>query len=748
MERKIELFVNGDSSGNTIGQINLHTTEPISLTYSISDIKDISKTNSTFSKTFNVPADKNNNKLFNHIFNINSDSTFDPTKKVQSFLLVDTMPVFFGALQLTKIKVKNKVPVDYEVILYGETANLTKTIGDSYLTDLDFTELNHAFTVDNIMHSWSSSTQDLGYYYPLIDYGYDLNLEELNTGILSGTNYTAYTSSGGGLNPTIFQPALSAKYLWDKIFNEAGFSYESDFLRSEVFTELIIPYNGQFNNSLPDEYLETISFRVGLNANVNYPVTIAPQAKTAFNNETGADFYDNGGLFNTTTNKYTSNATTSQQFAVDLDFDYQSGSINGPGQYDAVTVWFFRSSIAGAGVGFGPYFNHAFETKSVYLPNNLSRKKFTVTSSPLKNTSSASNNYLYPATPGEEFWCYIAFTNYANKFPRLRKEGTAFYNIPLPNICVNGPLYYNSYIPKKVKQIDFVKSIITMFNLMVIPIKDNNKMLKIEPRQDYFNIGTVKNWTNKLDISEGFDEVLVSEQQSKQIILSYKKDSDLYNEDYFTKTNQRIYGEYIERIDNEWLENNSKQNIDVIFSPTPMENIIDTDEIVLPTIGKLSSNGNFGRTDFNIRILRKNPTLMPTRTVTIKMLGKDPQYSYPYAGHLNHPFYSTIDYNFGSLDFAYYNTPGFPRLQQITSNNLVQNYWREYLDSINDKNAKIITCKIHLTPADIAQFNYNDKIYIEGLTDEGGSYFIVNKLTYSPTNDSTSTVELIKLKTQ
>ena len=54
-----------------------------------------------------------------------------------------------------------------------------------YQNYIDFSELNHNRTSANIEASWFASTKDLGYYYPLIDYGYDLSVSELNSGVLS-----------------------------------------------------------------------------------------------------------------------------------------------------------------------------------------------------------------------------------------------------------------------------------------------------------------------------------------------------------------------------------------------------------------------------------------------------------------------------------------------------------------------------------------------------------------------------------
>ena len=56
---QLQLYIEGQ-------EVEMYKDESISLTQSIQDIKDISKIFTDFSKTFNVPASKINNKLFKH----------------------------------------------------------------------------------------------------------------------------------------------------------------------------------------------------------------------------------------------------------------------------------------------------------------------------------------------------------------------------------------------------------------------------------------------------------------------------------------------------------------------------------------------------------------------------------------------------------------------------------------------------------------------------------------------------------
>lgn len=815
---KLELFVNG--IGSTVGQIDLYGDEPISLSISIQDIKDISKRSSTVSQTFTIPANKNNNVLLNHIFNIGTDSSFDPRKKTPCFMLNDTVPVFTGNFQLTKINVKNSNVISYECVVYGETIDLVKTLGGSLLTDLDFSELNHNRDAQTILNSWNAETKDLGYYYPLIDYGYDLDLRELNDGVLSisvvtgtpttatlttltdttqswttnfySTNYheysisiisgtgqgqtrwilsnlgteitiegfgwtvipdttsiyvinkidstNPYNSTGSGLKPSIFKPAISNTYLFKKILSTAGFSLDSDFIDSDVFAETIIPFNGT-DSGLNLEDIK--SFRANLSSSFShYPsgtFTAANLVNFPFDDDS-VKGYDRSNLYDTSTFKYISPAAgTVAKFYLHLSYDYNITYLPaGELSFEVFYVRYYRSSYFG-GNDAHPYYQdvipvdrcpgYVFTTTSPPVPVGAALGPHQITSDSSPTITLAS---------GETVWVKVFVNTSSNTLYQIYDTNSCFYNRIYTNGAIDNFINMNNYIPSNIKQIDYVKSIITMFNLMVIPDKNNPKRLKFIPRNDYYGTGLIKDWTDKVDHTEKIEETLISEQQNRKIKLTYKADKDYYNTDYTEKLNL-VYGEYTKEIDNEWVD--GEQKIEVIFSPTILDKVFGSTDVFLPKIAKRDEkSGLYSKTDFNIRFLRKNRNLMPT-TASIKVLGLPTMNSYPYCGHLDHPTTATIDYNFGEVKFSYY-----PELTSLTPNNLVNNYWKKFLDGIADKNSKLIKLKVYLTPNDIATFNYNDTIFIDQLTDDGGHYFIVNKITYIPTSNLPSVVELIKIE--
>jgi hypothetical protein len=214
--------------------LDTYNTEPISLTYNVADIIDIDKVNSSYSKTIKLPETKNNREIFGDISDLGVSATFNPNKKTRAWILVDTAMIFEGHLQLRKVIVdKDEDKREYEIVIYADNDNFFKQLGEKFLTDLDFSELNHNWTANNIRQSWTASW-DKGYFYPLIDYGYNWNLGSIN-----GWTTTYNTQ----VKTTQMYPSTNVKYIWNKIFNDAGYSYQSDFLNDEVFESLYIPFN-------------------------------------------------------------------------------------------------------------------------------------------------------------------------------------------------------------------------------------------------------------------------------------------------------------------------------------------------------------------------------------------------------------------------------------------------------------------------------------------------------------------------
>lgn len=107
-----------------------------SLTYSVADIAQPDKRKSTYSKTIKIPNSKIANQLFGGIYDINlTDGSFDTSKRVDMYYLVDGELIMEGYAQLKSIETTDNNDISYNIVLFGNTANLFSKAKGKYLTD-------------------------------------------------------------------------------------------------------------------------------------------------------------------------------------------------------------------------------------------------------------------------------------------------------------------------------------------------------------------------------------------------------------------------------------------------------------------------------------------------------------------------------------------------------------------------------------------------------------------------------------
>ena len=113
---KIEIEIL-DTTDNVTGTLDIKASKdfPLSLSYLIADIKNLSIRSGSYSKTFNVPATKANNKLLKHISNPNTYSDGVSTYAGYSYKMlqrkpcvvkVDKSPVLRGEIKLKNVITK------------------------------------------------------------------------------------------------------------------------------------------------------------------------------------------------------------------------------------------------------------------------------------------------------------------------------------------------------------------------------------------------------------------------------------------------------------------------------------------------------------------------------------------------------------------------------------------------------------------------------------------------------------------
>jgi hypothetical protein len=214
---RIELLTSGD--------IDMYDDIATPLTYAVADVRQPDKRNASFSKTIKVPATRGNNIRFGHIFDVNlSETTYNPNIKAPCTLYIDDVPQLKGFLQILSIQINDKGKMEYSISIQGNVGNIFGDLGDAYLEDIDLSAFDHTLDRPTQEAAWNNDFND-GYCYPLIDFGYDNNINQYKVEHLI--------------------PSVFLRTYIDKIFEGSGYTYTSNFFDSERFRNLLIPCNTQ-----------------------------------------------------------------------------------------------------------------------------------------------------------------------------------------------------------------------------------------------------------------------------------------------------------------------------------------------------------------------------------------------------------------------------------------------------------------------------------------------------------------------
>ena len=128
--QKIQLYIEGQ-------RVDLFDDESVVLTQTIQNVKDVQKVFTDYSKTFTLPATKENNKIFKHYYNNSITNGFDGRSRVSATLELNYLKFKKGKIKLEGVDLKNNVPYSYKVRFTGNTVTLKDLIGDDKLGALN-----------------------------------------------------------------------------------------------------------------------------------------------------------------------------------------------------------------------------------------------------------------------------------------------------------------------------------------------------------------------------------------------------------------------------------------------------------------------------------------------------------------------------------------------------------------------------------------------------------------------------------
>ena len=157
-----------DSVTLEYNRVDLFDDEKISVTSSIQNINDISKTYTDFSNTYTVPATKQNNKIFKHWYDNSNDYPFSTLTKSNAYIEIDTIPFRKGKIQLESANVLDGQAQNYSITFIGILGNLKDTFAGKYLKDLTSTAYDFNYSASFVGNKITTDAVSTDIMFPLI----------------------------------------------------------------------------------------------------------------------------------------------------------------------------------------------------------------------------------------------------------------------------------------------------------------------------------------------------------------------------------------------------------------------------------------------------------------------------------------------------------------------------------------------------------------------------------------------------
>lgn len=283
-----------DWDNSVVGELDVtdHSDFPLAMTFQISDIKDLTSTSGDYSKTFKIPATKNNNKLLKNPYIPNIDTDVSLTENKKCRILVNNLFSITGLIKITGVSGYGETPSHYDCVFFGNNLSWADELSNLYMHELDWGTNSEGLEYNKakIMATWqhedcddAAAAEDPPIVYPVTSYGefnpdgQQKTIQLLDTYGEQGGWGSTYTGYRGFTNTNLsyatplpsadWRPAVFVKDTLEKIFSKVGYQISSTFMETDMFKKLVwlLP-NFKYNNSEEryDEYSVESNFTNGV----------------------------------------------------------------------------------------------------------------------------------------------------------------------------------------------------------------------------------------------------------------------------------------------------------------------------------------------------------------------------------------------------------------------------------------------------------------------------------------------------
>lgn len=663
-----DIFVSGEQYQikSDFTRLDLFEDESVTITDSIKNTKDISKVFTPFSQQFNVPASKNNSKLFKHYEDSDVTNSFDARFRIDALIKLNGVDYKKGRLRLTGVSLKNNKAHSYKLVFFGETVELKDILGDDDLSRLQFpSSLNFAYDHSTIRGKFID-VDDVCF--PLITHSKNMRLD--NNGYKSTT--------GTFLNETDIKPAIKVRKIIEAINTTYDLNLSNDFFNTTDFNNLYMwmhRESGFMSNATEGGGLQTLEGRFHLNTDTDFDFdsgtevrpfeVVAPDFQFGPNTpETGRRLKINFDIDSGGSDEYNLTIQRSSNNEVLFEQDFTGSS--------DFNIFFSANPLTGQGYGEG-----------------ILDIKILLTTS---NTLSFTEIELIATAQSHNF--------NGNRVTDLY-SGT----YTLTALATSNQVIISRQIPK-MKVIDFLTNLFKMFNL--VAFKENNE-IRVLSYNDFNAQFTTYDITEYVDTSKSTIEKIL---QYKNVKFDFKsKVSFLVQNQQELLGNNFASESYPSSNDNEWDGGDFKIELD--FEKMLYERLTNTSTGALSTICQGAMlDKNFDATIGQPLLLYIEKEATGSTTFTFQNSSDSSTESLSNYNRPSQVFVSSgsVVQNFSSaLNFGIEIDEFF---REVKGTNLFAKYYADYLSSIYNRQGRIKKVEAYLPLHILLNYKLSDRFVI------------------------------------
>ena len=701
------------------GQVicDLYEDEDIPLSLSVDNFKNVAEKVQSYSKAFNLPATKRNNLIFDNMFEITRTDDgviFNPYNKTECVLKQDGFILFKGYLKMLDVTDKDG-EISYNVNLYSEVIALADILKDRTFSELGLTELEHAYNLTNIQLTWGATgvtylnASTSGYRsattvkYPFVDWNHQYIVG----------------ASGNPVLPNLesaFRPFIQIKYLINRIFEATPFTWESDFFDSPEFEKLYMDFNWGSDNA-----------PVVFNSSGGLTRLTDQSLTTSY---TTLDFQDNLNATLSSDFGYSSGTFTAQEDGQVYDIAYDM-RFKTPAATEVLDVQWVLNGVPIGGQA-------AYSQSVTFVGWNF-----------------VGNFITPPLSSGDTLLCQAKSSGTTMDLLKnvTLVAGVPFFSYDLVTTTTSSNQTTSNTLLGTLRgelgQWEFLKGIMTMFNIVSVPDEDNPNNIKLEPYGDVFIQNTAgktlasrsiqHDWTDLIDVAE-MKLTPLTDLNKNTVFKFVEDDDDFAFANYKKQVGGHLYGskKWDASIASNGLATILQGTEEIIaepFAATVVKPLMTQyPDFITPSLYAMSDDETEGFEnsprilfDNGIQTLTSCTYSIPAQNGVVASALETQFLQFSHLTNIPTAL-ATQDFHFGDCQLI-------EGVGASPPDNLFNLYWLPYYAELYNPDTRIMTIKVNLSPSIINTFKFNDTVMIKNRE------FRVNNIEYKP-NDL-ATVEFI-----